>query len=363
MAASAGRWQRQAAIDAALKFSPTHAALAEQLREAQNTYGQTVKAGRSTARSTQNAARAAAPQISQIYQGADTAQKAGVTLVNQQLAGLPGVADQFKGDQAAEAQTQLANLSSARARDLALLTQQGVAAQAGAQFNQQQARSTLQQTIRQLFSKGQSTAGEEGLFAASEAGKLAHEAEGNEQQERASERSANTSRANAQEGSAQREAASKRSAASKGGGYVNGVKLLPGSSQTKAADQIATIRGLAGAILKEGHSRGQAIHILGEEEPSISKNVSEKDSSGKSTGVSRSVHIPGRKGYTPDALMAAALDEAQYGGVTPDTVRRLHAAGYSVKQLGVKVVSKTSANVQRGLGSTIKAATKALSGV
>lgn len=350
-------------MDALLKFGPQRSALADALRAAQQTYGSTVRAGNATALLTQRAAARAQPQIAAIYSGADAATKAGQTLVSQQLAQLPGVADQYKANQASEVSQTLANLASARAGDEGMLAQQGVSARAGAQFNQTQARGALQQAVSQLISKGQSLSAEQGAFSAAEAQKLAHEAESNEQQERASERTAATSRANSKEGTAQQEAASKRSAAAKGAGYVNGVKLQSSSAQQKAADTIGQIRGLAGAILREGHSRADALHLLTQEEPSISKSVSERDKNGKPTGVSRSTTIPARKAYAPDALMAAALDEAQFGGVTPATVRRLHAAGYSVKQLGVKVTRGPGPSIQRGLGSTIHAAVKAISGV
>lgn len=326
MAASTGRWQRQAAIDAALKFSPTHAALAEQLREAQNTYGSTVRAGRSAARSTQQAAQAAKPEIGQIYQGADAAQQAGVTLVNQQLANLPGVDNQFKANQAAEVQTQLANLGSSRARDLSMLTQQGVSAQAGAQFNQQQARSALQQTVRQLFAKGQSTAGEEGAFAASEAGKLAADAEKLEQQERASERTANTSRTNAQEGNAQQEAASKRTAKTAAEGRnPAGLKLLSPDKQAAAQSQVATIGHVAARYLSNGLTRDQIVERL-------EKGIPSQSGKTKSGNAFKTPAVPS---FKAGVLMEAALDTAEYGHVTTGTLKQLHNAGYSLKALGL----------------------------
>lgn len=313
--AGSGRWQSQAAADAALKFAPQKSSLGESLREAQEAYKQTVQAGNSTARLTQSAAKSAIPQIAGIYSGATAAQNAGTTLVNKDLAALPGVADQYKADQAGEAATQLSNLLAASSRDRSMLHQQGVAAQAGAQFNQTQARSTLQKTLATLLSKGNTVSQEQGAFAATEAEKLAHEAESNEQKERASERSAGTSRANAQESNAEKRAAA-------GASQVNGVKLLPGESQQKAASTINSIRGLATAIFKEGHDRAQAVKALTEAEPSIKL---------KTGGT-----LAGRSAYSPDVLMSAALDEAQFGHVTNHTLSRLHEAGYSIKQLGLK---------------------------
>lgn len=352
MATSGGRWRSQAAADAALKFNPQHTALGEALREAQNTYRQTVQAGRSTARQTQGAAQAALPQIAGIYSGADAATHAGTTLVSQALAGLPGVADQFKADQASEGAQQIANLSSARARDEALLAQQGVSARAGAQFNQTQARSALQQAVSGLLSKNSNLGAEQGAFAASEAEKLAHEAETLQQKETASIRSSTTSRENSKEAHA-------------GGktGYVNGVKQRTGSEQQKASGTIGSIVHLASAAFKEGHDRRQVLSILTEDEPAITESVSERDKEGKPTGRSRSQQIaPARKAFEPNVLMSAALDEAQFGGVTKHTLDRLHTAGYSIKQLGLKVVSGGSTQVQKGLGPALRSAAQSVKG-
>lgn len=327
--ASSGRWQSRAALDAALKFSPQRSALRESALEARENYANTVGAAKAAATLTQRATMAAKPQIQQIYAGAGAAQQAGTTLVSQALAQLGAGADPFKAAGATESAQQLANLGAASARDQAMLHQQGVAARAGAQFAQTNAQATLQKAIRAIFSKNQSLGAEQGAFAASEAENLAHEAEKLEQSERQSQRTAATSRANAVEGNAQQERGSQRTAqTAREKAAAKGTKpyLQSPDKQQQAASRIDTLKALAEAGFKEGHNRGQVLSELTTDRPSLKLG----------TGGT----LPGRKGYAPDVLMSAALDVAEFGGVSQHTLQRLHERGYSVQHIGVPVLPK-----------------------
>lgn len=341
VATSSGRWQNQAALEAALRFGPQRSALRESALEAQQTYANAVRAARGAATLTQRATMAAKPQIQQIYSGALAATQPGVNLVSQALSE-PGVPAAFRAAGASEAQQQIANLNAASARDQALLHQQGVSARAGAQFAQTNAQQTLQKTLASLLRKNSSLGEEQGTYAATEAEKLAHEAEKLEQAERASIRSSETSRANNRESTGQRERSSQRSHS--GSSAPGGVKQLSGDKQQQAASHISTLRGIAEAAFKQGHSRGQVLSELTQPRPSIKL---------KTGGT-----LPGREGYAPDVLMSAALDAAQFGGVTRHTLQRLHESGYSVQQLGLRVVdpARAFAKALQGAGSQLAAA-------
>lgn len=378
-APSANRFASQAAQDALLKFAPVKSSLAEALREAKETYGSTVSAGNSTARLTEQAAKAQEPAIQKIYQGANAAQNAGVTLVNQQLANLPGVTNQYKAEQASEAQTQLANLLGAKTRDESMLHQSGVAAKEGAQFNQTNARQTLQKTLTGLLSKSNTTAQEQGAFAATETEKLAHEAETLEQRERASQRSSSTSaennqrststsRQNAIEGHKTSEANSIRSHPTGPGG----VKQLSTSSQDKGASTISEIRNLTKTFAQTGLSRAEIVKKLSSGRTAQTVAVYGETKNGEpitepkvpGEKATNHVKIGAIKAYTPDVLMSAALDEVLLGGVQRGNVNRLHNAGYSVKALGLKPlgsggeaarrVSKGAANVGKSVEAALK---------
>jgi hypothetical protein len=348
MAPSINRFASQAAQDALLKFAPVKGSLAEALQQAKEAYGSTVSAGNSTARLTEQAAKAQEPAIRQIYKGANAAQNAGVTLVNQQLANLPGVTNQYKAEQAAEAQTQLANLLGSKTRDEAMLHQSGVAAREGAQFNQTNARQALQRTLTSLLAKSNTTAQEQGAFAATETEKLAHEAEVLEQRERASERTANTStenskrststsRQNAIEGHRVSEANSLRAHP----GAAGGVKLLSTAEMNKGATTLDAIRNYAKGLAAKGLTRGQLVAELSNGSPAQSVGV---NAAGKPVKegekASQHIKVAAVPAYKPDVLMSAALDEVLMGGISKGTVNRLHNAGYSVKALGLRVGAK-----------------------
>src|SRR5438445_602930 len=108
MAAPSTRWASQAAQDALLRYSPQRSALAQQIREAGENYGSTVRAARSTAKQTEGSVQRALPLLASIFSQADAAKQAGATLVSQDLANLPntGTLANYKAGQAGEAQTQ-----------------------------------------------------------------------------------------------------------------------------------------------------------------------------------------------------------------------------------------------------------------
>ncbi len=335
MAATASRWLEQGNADAALKFAPTRTALQEALQEAKNTYGQTVQAGNSTATLTQQAAKNAQPAIHSLYAGAEGKQQAGQAAEMAQLAALPGVANTYKAEAASEAQTHLANLLGAKTRDEAMLHQSGVQAREGAQFNQLNAQGALQKTLQGLFSKAQTGASERGLFAATEAEKLAHEAETLEQRERASERTASTSTSNNQRTTAASERDSQRAHP----GTAGGIKELAPKDQQKGISTYGSIQEKAKALFSEGHSRAAVVHAL--QQPIPSKSWEDAQ------GVKHSTK--GREGYAPNPVMSAALDVAQYGYVNPHHERLLQQEGYNPKRFGFVSEAAYKAKHQQGL--------------
>lgn len=339
MPASPNVWASQAAQDTLLRYNPQVAALGQLVKQARENYASTVAAGRTTAAETERSASAAIPQIQQAYGAADSAQRAGATLVNQQLANLPGVADQYKADQASEVQQQLANLASGRANAVGMMTAKGVQARAGAQFNQLNAQQALSRELAQLFGKRQTISEEAGAYGAAERDKLEREAQGIEQRERASQRTAATSRANSQETRAvtkedsERQAATSRTntretnATRRSTAKGSAEPKLSLHDQNQGAGTFTTMLNLAKPMFAGGASRGEVLAALTEDQPGFHTK----------TAKGQTISVPGRKGYTPNSLMAAALDAAGGGGwVTPHTAARLRSEGYDPNRLGVK---------------------------
>lgn len=328
-------YRTQAQRDAALQFAPKRSALAEQLRTARDDYAQTVAAGRSTATLTKQAVNAALPQIAQIYGKADAAQGASATLLNRDLAALPAVADTFKAGASSEAQRAIQNLITARAQDSGMLVKKGVAAAAGAQFNQLNARAQLQKAVAGILAKGEDVAGEEGATAASEAEKLQHEADEAARHERENE----ADNATTERGQNLTRASAKESNQGSGGG--GGPKQTADKQQSAAS----TIRELEGEVRShwKQYSPAQIYKILTTEEPEVKENVIKKDQNGKPiTHVNKfgkreyeyeSVTHKAIPASNPLFVQAAIESATKYGRISKATLKKLHKAGYSISQL------------------------------
>lgn len=355
----ASRWASQAALDALLRYNPQRAALREQIREAGENYGNTVRAGRVTAKETEASAQRALPQIAQAYSKADAATGAGATLVSSGLAALPGQ-DSYKAGQLGEVQQQIANLAKARASSTTAMLDRGVRAREGAQFSQLNAQSTLTRALQTLFNKGQTLSQEQGAFTQSQAEKLAHEAEGLEQQERASQRSANTSRSNAQLGASTTIRGQNMTAQSsaegraqkkwehehpnkKGGGNETapGVKEQSVQAHNSARSTIETIRREAYEIRGQRRQYGQAKDYLEHAVPT------EKGETG-------------RAAHPYNGLLKAGLDLAYYGGLGAGTIKQLHSEGFGVGKLGYPVYKAPPP--QANFFDTVRKAAESLGG-
>jgi hypothetical protein len=336
--AAPSRWASQAALDTLLRFNPQKQALMEQIKEAQGTYGQTVKAGRTTAKETEASVQRALPQLSQAYGQADIATKPGVTLINQALAQLPPDSAQYRANQAAAGQTFLSNLAGARADAQRMMLERSTRAREGAQFNQQQAGRTLAETLKQLFGKQQALSSEAGAFAQSEAEKLANEAEGRRVTERGqnltsasaaagratTERGQNLTAQSSREGREAKasEAATKRAEKAAAAGKPSWLSPV---DHNKARNTIEQIRREAYEHRYENLNYGQSQKELEAAVPSSFTNKA---------GKKEATPGGGRKGYAYNGLLKAGLDLAYFGGIGGGTAGLLHREHLNVGQLG-----------------------------
>lgn len=327
--APSNRWLTQAQADAELKFAPAHSALAEALQTARDQYGASVNAGRTTAGLTRRAIGEAEPRVQQIYSGADRATQANTDLASRAMAALTGQ-DAYKAAFAGEQANSLQRLGDARTRDLGALAQEGVAAQAGAQYTQLQARKTLEKAVGQLISKSQATAAEQGAFASSESAKLAHEAEVLNAKRGENEEDNATSTANSvrtQEGENARAAAKAAAAAAKAAGKGNhglpkGVKLRTPTQHEAARNTIQKAREWA------FHTLRMTRHFnYNKAYQTVAKGRSgHKD---PATGNS----IPAIAGLGEGPIARAAVDLAYFGAIGKGTAEALHRKGFTLHGL------------------------------
>lgn len=336
--AGSQRFLSQAAQDAILKFAPQRTALSEALQTARENYGSTVHAGNVTAGLTQGAVSRALPRIGQIYSKADSAQQAGTTLLNADLAKLPGVASNYKADQIGEVAQQLSNLLGARSRDEAQLVNTGVQARAGAQFNQTNARAALEKTVAGLISKSNTTSQEQGAFAATEAEKLAHEAETLQQRERASQRTAASTAAGHRVTERGQNLTRQSAREAHGAGGASGaVKPLTASENAKAGEQLYSILNYAKGFASHGLGRGEILQKLVSGRAAQTVGVNAKgDPVGEGEKAVQHVKLGAVPQFKPDVLMSAALDLALGGEISRHTQHRLESAGYNLGALSLK---------------------------
>jgi hypothetical protein len=340
--AAPSRWARQAALDTVLRFNPQRQALSEQIAQAKQTYGATVKAGRGTAQETEASVKRALPLLTQAYSGAGAAMQPGVSLVSQQLAALPPEAAQYRANQAASAQTMLANLAQAGAAAKAQMLERSTRAREGAQFSQQSAQRVLSETLKQIFGRQQALQGEAGAFAQSEAEKLANEAEGRRVTERGqnltaasaragrrvTERGQNITAQTAREGR-EAKAADKAAKEAKERAKGKGEWLTP-VEHNKARDEIETIRNLAFGYRGQKQNYNQAKQIL-------------------------ETKLKNRPAYPYSGRLKAGLDLAYFGGVGTGTAGLLHGEKLNLGKLGYPIYRPQQMSVGEALRSGFRA--------
>jgi len=348
----ANRYARTAAENALLRFAPLRTSLAEQMREAQEVYGAAVKAGQVTAEGTKQAVNEAIPQLRQAYGTGEATQRGNATLLGNLLASLPpgGVTDQYKAGQGAEVQQQLANLLRQRTAGESQLTQRGVEAAAGAQFNAQQAGTTLKAELKKLFARRGQLAGEEGAAASTEAARLQSEAEAAARKERAEAAKEDAAEARQERAfkhtKEEREAGERgtqgreekregRQAARKAKEGPAGEKPQTPHETAAARSQIEAIKHYANEMgFPHEAERGEAVQALTEGKPQGTMLVPAKRADGtpilhkNGEPVMAHVPIPKIPAYAPDVLMSTALDLIEYNGhITPSTHKRLLQSG------------------------------------
>ncbi len=343
------RWASQASLDTLLRFAPQRTALAEQLRQAHETYGQSRRAGRSAAKLTQQTVDRTIPAVQQIYSQAGQTQAPALAQAQQVLAGLHGAGtDVFKAGAAGEQAQQVTNLANRRSADEALLNQQKVGAAAGAQFSDLSAKGQLAKAIQGIFSKQQGLSQEEGAFSSAERDKLEHEAQALLTSENNAALGAATSRANAEEGNRTQEGAYSYKHGGGGSGGGKG-EWLSGDKQAAASSTLRQIEHETRALIQSGHTRGEIYAALtsespGANEPKLDANghvIPKRNSKGEVLKDKNGKPLPEYEKTDTikahDVLLTEAALDSVYGSgsVSRGVLQKLHDAGYKISKLGL----------------------------
>lgn len=356
----------QAGLDALLRYKPQREALAELAQAAKEQYGSSVSAAQSEGQTGMQAAEAAIPATSRIFQQAGAEGGRAQSLVAPQLAGLaPG--NPFALANANERAAGSERLASSKATALSDLQQRKVAASEIAPFGRQLAGVTLLKELQKLRNREQGIGGSEAASALSETNTLTQDAAKNA----LTERGQNLGRESAQESSrTSRENAREKNTAGPGG-----VKPLTTKEQDEGVSTLKAILGYAKTGVQHGESRAQLVARLSAGRPQRSIAIYGEKPNGElitqpdATHTKAIQHVaqPKVPAYKPNSLMSAALDVAEHGHVSVGVQHALEREGYDVRNLGLPLQTPTEGKnekaIAKGLHKVGEAVQHALSGV
>lgn len=311
--AGPAQWASQAKINAMLRYAPDRETLRELAQTAKEQYASTVSGAESTGRLTGRAVEKAIPNVQGIYNRQQQGQTSTQSALAAALSALGPGADGYKAAAATEGAAGQERAGRERASTEGNLQEQLVAAREAPAFARTLAGQQLATALSKIFSKSQGLAGQEGLAAASESAKLQNQDEGR----KLTERGQNLSHQSAERGHDITEKDAAQKAAEKAAG-----KPLSQKEMNEAASTIAQIRQYAA---EGGGNRKERVTALTEGRP----EQTHKNAKGEF------VKLPKIPAFKPNAQMAAALDWAELGHLTPSTEKRLRAEGIDPAKIGV----------------------------
>jgi len=342
-----------AAERAFLRYNPSREALADLLRAARERRQQSIRAGKSYGALTLAAAERARPEVQQAYAQAQKEAAAAHNVVAPVLAALQGspLAAGAESERAAQAERMAASQAhqegDVAAREQAAREYPAYAARAAeGQFNTE--RNTISNKFRSLLENEGLSASEERTKMSEQQAKERKEEAKERRREEGAERRSLRSDQTAKEG----HQLTRESSREAHGGTRNGSKPPTRKELQTAVNTIGTIRQIIGK--HGGHlSRGEAVALLSEGKPSETV----KEANGETFKTKAIPKFP------PNALMAAALDWAEKGRVSRNTVARLRREGYDPSKLGIPLPrTGTAGKVERGAGKVGRQVAKALEG-
>jgi hypothetical protein len=313
----------EAALARLMHFAPQRSALSELQRAAEETYRNSVQAGRSAGILGQQSVREAMPQEREIYNRAEKQSERAHNLLAPVLSGLQGTRGQgFATAAANERAASEEALARNRANAMTNLHQQLLSQAAAPGYTARAAGQNLIAELAKIFSKSNSLGAQEGAFTTGQEEKL--RAAYNKEQAKTAAEAKKEAGVNARfyAGLRQKEASSRL--AHPGGAAA--VKPQSQAEESKASNAIQTMlqRLERSGVPRRESERARLIQGLTTEIPEHTREVgSEKVKVGKIVG------------YPVGPQMNAAIDQWIYGYVNPVHEQHLKEQGYNVKALGL----------------------------
>lgn len=353
-------------MQALVRYGPEQSGLRALERQAKSTYTTTTRTARGAAQTIIGEVDRARPEVKRNYDkaGLDAA-RAAHAISEPVLAGLGESANTLKAAAALERSGLQGRLAEGRATALTDLSQRRVQARQGAQFAVSNARSDLVSTLRDVFERQQDLRRERGAFTVATAGQLAEAARDRAQQLAINNADNRSAERRARQQARQQERNSLRTSGidpntgkpikggvldpksprykNKGGGSGSGggPKRATTEKHLEWQTDIESITSYARRYkdmprsqivqkLSKGRPQQQVLvdrngHPLGE-----GLTPQEKKAAG-----ARKVTLEKIPAFEPNLKMTAALDIALDGHLSRATQKKIHAAGLSLRQMGL----------------------------
>lgn len=363
------RWMSEAALQALVRFGPEESGLKAAQREAAGAYKTTVRQADATSAGIRYAIDDVRPDVQTSYDAAGLQAARAAHVADDSLGA--GVPDSLKAAIGAERAGFTSRLGESRAQALTELDTRKVQAVEGAGFAKSNARRELASTLTKLFERRQDLRREKGAFTVATAGQLktaaqdradtiANQEAGRGQQERNSLRSAgidpDTGKA-IPNGKLDPKANPKKRTAAGGGPLLSPDKHLEWST---AIDEIVSAASpykgklsRHAIVVKLAKGRDKQTVLVDRNGNPLPEGLSGPE---KVKAGAHKVTLGAKKAYKPDLRMSAALDVALAGHLSQTTQKRLHAAGFSVHDLGLPTYGSFRAQQKKRARARNKAA-------
>jgi hypothetical protein len=174
--AKKSRWASEASQSALLRFAPQLRALEQLRREAEGTYKTGVAQASGNADASIATIQGAQRQVGGYYDRAGLDQARTASVVNKDLAGLPGLSDDLRAAVGLEQADAGSRVSTGRAQAQSGLSQQLGAARSGAQYAGNKAYDDLVQALTKIGEQRQGILSDQGTFTSTEEARLSGEA-------------------------------------------------------------------------------------------------------------------------------------------------------------------------------------------
>jgi hypothetical protein len=349
-----GRFERQALMEALVRFNPERSGLVELLREAASNRTTTVRQARGTADMTVAEVNRARPELKKVYRDAGLAQARIAHTLDQNTASLGPVANSIQAGIALERAQGGRQLQESRADALTDLGSRKVRAREGAQFAVQNANTEYAGEAGKIGRRLIELAREQGAFTAATSRELRHqnrqdqlrlqiEKLGNSQSERNSLRSAGIDPQTGQPikgGPLDPNAPRYKGKGGRGGA---GGDWGTDAAHERAQDNIATALKEARTLKKLGASRAEIAEMLAagsdEEEIQVYDTATGKKKLNPD-GTPVTKKVPGLPQIKSQLYLSAALDEIFDGHLSKRNQRLLHSRGIQIGRLPVTSYGK-----------------------